>query len=105
MCSSDLTLMVLGFSPADIRWAFVRESVFLALIGGVIGCLIALPINAITTSTTNWSSFSEVAFAFKVTPAAIAVGMIFAVAMGFFGGLLPAFRAARLPLASGLRAI
>jgi putative ABC transport system permease protein len=79
--------------------------VLLSLIGGVIGCLIALPINAITTSTTNWSSFSEVAFAFKVTPTAILVGMIFAVAMGFFGGLLPAFRAGRLPLASGLRAI
>jgi ABC-type antimicrobial peptide transport system permease subunit len=99
------TLMVLGFSPGAIRWAFVRESVFLSLIGGVIGCLIALPINAITTSTTNWSSFSEVAFAFKVTPAAIVVGMLFAVAMGFFGGLLPAFRAGKLPLASGLRAI
>lgn len=99
------TLMVLGFSPGDIRWAFVRESVFLSLIGGVIGCLIALPINAITTSTTNWSSFSEVAFAFRVTPVALAVGMIFAAGMGFFGGLLPALRAARLPLASGLRAI
>src|SRR5262245_2249248 len=99
------TLMVLGFSPNSIRWAFVRESVFLSLIGGVIGCLIALPINSITTSTTNWSSFSEVAFAFRVTPTALGVGMAFAVAMGFFGGLLPAFRAARLPLASGLRAI
>jgi putative ABC transport system permease protein len=99
------TLMVLGFSPGAIRWAFVRESVFLSLIGGVIGCLIALPINSITTSTTNWSSFSEVAFAFRVTPLGIGIGMIFAVAMGFFGGLLPAFRAARLPLAAGLRAI
>jgi ABC-type lipoprotein release transport system permease subunit len=99
------TLMVLGFSPGAIHWAFVRESVFLSLIGGVIGCLIALPINSITTSTTNWSSFSEVAFAFRVTPWAMGAGMIFAAAMGFFGGLLPAFRAARLPLAAGLRAI
>jgi ABC-type lipoprotein release transport system permease subunit len=99
------TLMVLGFSPGSIRWAFVRESVFLSLIGGALGCLIALPINSITTSTTNWSSFSEVAFAFRVTPFSIVAGMIFAVAMGFFGGLLPAYRAGRLPLASGLRAI
>jgi len=99
------TLMVLGFSPGAVRWSFVRESVLLSLIGGVLGCLIALPINAITTSTTNWSSFSEVAFAFKVTPLAMAIGVLFAAAMGFIGGLLPAFRAARQPLASGLRAI
>lgn len=99
------TLMVLGFSPGSIQWAFIRESVFLSLLGGIIGCLIALPINSITTSTTNWSSFSEVAFAFRVTPLAIGIGMIFAVAMGLIGGLLPAFRASRVSLAAGLRAI
>ena len=99
------TLMVLGFSPWAVRWSFVMESVLLSLIGGVLGCILALPINAVTTSTTNWSSFSEVAFAFRVTPMAMVVGIIFAVAMGFVGGLLPAFRAARQPLSSGLRAI
>ena len=99
------TLMVLGFSPGAVRWSFVMESVLLSLVGGVLGCILALPINAISTSTTNWSSFSEVAFAFRVTPIAMVVGLVFAVAMGFVGGLLPAFRAARQPLASGLRAI
>ena len=99
------TLMVLGFSPGAVRWSFVVESVLLSLIGGLLGCLLALPINAISTSTTNWSSFSEVAFAFRVTPAAMVAGLVFAAAMGFAGGLLPAFRAARQPLASGLRAI
>jgi len=99
------TLMVLGFSPWAVRWSFVMESVLLSLVGGVLGCILALPINAITTSTTNWSSFSEVAFAFRVTPTAMVVGIIFAVAMGFVGGLLPAFRAGRQSLSSGLRAI
>jgi len=61
-------LLVLGFSPAAVMTSFMIESVFLALLGGVIGCLLALPINGIVTSTTNFSSFSEVAFAFRVTP-------------------------------------
>ena len=83
--------------------SFVFESVFLALIGGLIGCLIALPINGITTSTTNFQSFSEVAFAFRITPAALATGMIFAAAMGLVGGFLPALRAARQTIATSLR--
>ena len=97
------TLLVLGFSPFAIMVSFVFESVFLALIGGLIGCLIALPINGITTSTTNFQSFSEVAFAFRITPAALATGMIFAAAMGLVGGFLPALRAARQTIASSLR--
>ncbi|TMQ55768.1 MAG: ABC transporter permease [Candidatus Eisenbacteria bacterium] len=97
------TLLVLGFSPFAIMVSFVFESVFLALIGGLIGCLIALPINGITTSTTNFQSFSEVAFAFRITPTALATGMIFAAAMGLVGGFLPALRAARQTIASSLR--
>lgn len=98
-------LLTLGFSRGSIMLSFLVESVILALIGGVLGCLLALPINGITTSTTNWSSFSEVAFAFRVTPLGLALGMLFAAAMGFVGGLLPAWRASRQPLATSLRAL
>ena len=97
------TLLVLGFTPLAIMTSFLFESVFLALLGGLLGCLLALPINGITTSTTNFQSFSEVAFAFRVTPVAMAIGLVFALMMGVGGGLLPAIRAGRQPLAAALR--
>jgi putative ABC transport system permease protein len=97
------TLRALGFSRPSILLAFVMESVFLALIGGVLGCLLALPANGVTSATSG-ANFSELAFAFQITPSALATGLIFAVVMGLVGGLLPAFRAARLPIASALRA-
>ena len=83
--------------------SFMIESVFLSLIGGAIGCLLAVPINGIVTSTTNFQSFSEVAFAFRVTPPALLAGLIFAALMGAVGGFLPALHAARQPLAASLR--
>jgi len=98
-------LLTLGFSKSSITISFLIESVLLALVGGVIGCFLALPINGITTSTTNWSSFSEVAFAFRVTPFGLLLGMIFAAAMGLVGGFLPARKAASQTLASSLRAM
>lgn len=98
-------LLVLGFLPHEVMLSFILESVMLALIGGVIGCLLALPINGIATSTTNFQSFSELAFAFRVTPGALAAGLIFAAGMGLVGGILPARAAARQPLARALRAI
>lgn len=97
------TLLVLGFRPWSVMLSFVIESVIIALIGGVIGCLLALPINGLTTSTTNFQSFSEVAFAFRVTPGTMMTGMVFAAVMGVLGGFLPALGAARQPLASSLR--
>ena len=97
-------LLTLGFTPTAITLSFLVESVLIAMIGGVAGCLIALPINGITTSTTNWSSFSEVAFAFRVTPAGMVVGLVFAAALGLVGGFLPALRAGRQSLAASLRA-
>jgi len=97
------TLQILGFSPLSVMVSLMIESVLLALLGGVLGCLLALPINGITTSTTNWASFSEVAFAFRVTPPALLAGMIFAAGMGLLGGFLPALRAARQPLAKSVR--
>jgi ABC-type lipoprotein release transport system permease subunit len=97
-------LMTLGFSGWAIMVSFLFESMVLALIGGVMGCLLALPINGITTSTTNWSSFSEVAFAFRVTPAGILLGLTFSVALGLVGGFLPARQAASQSLAGSMRA-
>ena len=97
------TLLVLGFTPVSVMLSFMIESVILALFGGLIGCLLALPINGIVTSTTNFSSFSELAFAFRVTPQALIAGLVFAGLMGLVGGFLPSLRAARQPLAKSLR--
>jgi ABC-type lipoprotein release transport system permease subunit len=97
------TLLVLGFSGFSVMVSFMIESVLLALLGGVVGCLLALPINGIVTSTTNFASFSEVAFAFRVTPEALFAGMIFAAGMGVVGGFLPAIKAGRQSLAASLR--
>jgi putative ABC transport system permease protein len=99
------TLRALGFSRLKIIAAFLSESVALALIGGVIGCLLALPLNGWSTGTTNFATFSEVAFKFRVTPALLAGGMAFAALMGAVGGLLPALRAARIPIARALREV
>jgi putative ABC transport system permease protein len=96
------TLRALGFSRFSILISFVMESVLLALVGGVVGCLIALPMNGFTAAT-GTNSFSELAFAFKVTPDLLMIGLGFAVIMGFVGGLLPAFRAARMPITRALR--
>jgi len=97
------TLRALGFSRRSILAAFVIESEFLALAGGVAGCLLALPANGIMGGTGNTASFSEIAFAFRVTPDVLIAAMLFAAVMGFLGGVIPAVRAARLPIISALR--
>lgn len=96
-------LLTLGFKPWTVLVSFLAESAFIALIGGFLGCLFALPLNGIVTSTTNWSSFSEIAFSFRVTPLLLLVGVAFAVAMGIVGGFFPALRAARLQVVQALR--
>ncbi len=97
-------LLTLGFRPRSVLASFLLEAVVISAIGGAIGCLIALPINGLVTSTTNWASFSEVAFAFRITPALLVNGMIFAVVMGVIGGLLPARHAAKQQVVEALRA-
>ncbi|HET9316085.1 MAG TPA: FtsX-like permease family protein, partial [Vicinamibacteria bacterium] len=97
------TLRALGFSRTSILLSFVLESVFLAVVAGVIGCLLAFPMNGFSTGTGQTQSFSEIAFAFRITPAIVTVGMIFAVVMGLVGGLLPAWRGSRMPITSALR--
>ncbi len=99
------TLRVLGFSRGSILLSFIIESVVIAAVGGFIGCVLALPINGVTTGTTNFMTFSELAFNFRITPKLFLGGMIFSVLMGFFGGLFPAWRAAHENVVSALRSV
>ena len=99
------TLRALGFSRVRIVTAFLAESIALAVVGGILGCLLALPVHGMSTGTTNFASFSEVAFKFRITPGLLAGGLIFSALMGATGGLLPAIRAARIPVARALREI
>ena len=96
-------LLTLGFHPRSVLASFLAESALIALAGGVIGALLALPINGIVTSTTNWASFSEIAFTFRVTPGLLLAGLIFALVMGLIGGFFPARRAAKQPVVQALR--
>jgi putative ABC transport system permease protein len=97
-------LRALGFRGGSVVAAFVAESMWIALIGGVIGCLLALPVNGITTGTMNWQTFSHLAFAFRITPDLLAMGLAFAVLMGLAGGVPPAIRAARANVSTTMRA-
>jgi len=96
-------LLTLGLHPRSVLASFLAESAVIAFVGGIIGCLLALPINGVVTSTTNWASFSEIAFAFLVTPTLLLAGLTFAVVMGVIGGFFPARRASRLPVIQALR--
>jgi putative ABC transport system permease protein len=97
------TLKAIGFGPASIVASFLAESILIAIAGGAIGCLAALPFNGFTTGTMNWSSFSYLAFSFRVTPPIIASGIVFSIIMGIIGGIPPAARAARVPIIVALR--
>ena len=96
------TLRALGFSRSAVLVAFMIESAFLALIGGIIGACLALPINSLSGAT-GGANFSEVAFAFRVSPPWLGAAVAGAIVMGLLGGLLPAFRAARTPITAALR--
>ncbi len=98
------TLRALGFGNPAVVLSVIAESVVLCLAGGVLGGLLAYAgFNGYQTATLNWQTFSQVAFAFLVTPALLAQGVAWAVVMGVLGGLPPAVRAARLPVATALR--
>ena len=96
-------LLTLGFRPWQVLTSFLAESVLIAGVGAVLGALLALPVNGIVTSTTNWTSFSEFAFSFRITPLLLAIGIAFGVVMGVVGGFFPAWRAARLHVVQALR--
>jgi ABC-type antimicrobial peptide transport system permease subunit len=98
------TLRALGFQRSSILVAFLAESLLLALLGGLVGLASASFLTAITVSTTNFQSFSELAFSFTLTPKIVAQALAFALLMGFVGGFLPAIRASRMKIVDALRA-
>jgi len=98
------TLRALGFPRRDILLAFLAEAVLLGLAGWALGLIPASLLNFYTLSTLNWSSFAELTFRFTLTPGIILQSLLFGVGMGLLGGLLPALKAARLPLLEALRA-
>jgi ABC-type lipoprotein release transport system permease subunit len=98
------TLRALGFSRAAILTAFLGESLLLGLVGGVVGLIGASFMQMVPISTTNFQTFSEIAFSFTLTPLIIVSSLGFALFMGFVGGFLPAARAARLSIVDALRA-
>jgi putative ABC transport system permease protein len=98
------TLRVLGFSRFSILVAFLLESVAIALIGAAIGIVLALPLNFISTGTSNWVTFSEIAFNFRVTADLMLFALIFGAVIGFVGSLLPSIRASRFKIVDAMRA-
>jgi putative ABC transport system permease protein len=99
------TLRVLGFRRRTILAGFVVEGALLAGIGGVLGCLLALPMHGVSTGTMSFNSFGETVFEFRITPWLAAKGVIFALGVGVLGSLLPAIRAARLPVITALKSV
>jgi putative ABC transport system permease protein len=98
------TLRALGFNTSAVLVSVLGESLALGVIGGLIGGVSSYgAFNGYQTSTMNFQTFSQVAFAFRVTPGLLGMGLFYALAMGFVGGLFPAIRAARLPISSALR--
>lgn len=99
------TMRALGFGAPSVVLSFLWESLLIALVGGVIGCLAVLPLNGFTTGAMNWQTFSHLAFAFRITPDLLLFGVLFALVMGAVGGVPPAMRAARSHIATALRGL
>jgi putative ABC transport system permease protein len=97
------TLRTLGFSETSILASFLIESILLSVLAGILGCLLALPLNWVTTGVGNFASFSEIAFQFHTGTAVMFSGLIFAIVLGALGGFLPARAAARKEILSALR--
>jgi putative ABC transport system permease protein len=96
-------LVSLGYRGFSVFLSFLLEAGIIGLAGGLLGCLIVLPLNGLETGTTNWNTFTEVAFAFRVTPALLLRAVVVAVTLGLLGGAFPAWRASRLVPTAALR--
>jgi len=97
------TLRILGFTKGSILLSFFLESLLLSLVGGVIACLIVLPLNTITTGVGSFVTFSETSFNIHIGPEVMAIGLIFSLLLGAAGGLLPATQAAKKEILTALR--
>jgi ABC-type lipoprotein release transport system permease subunit len=97
------TLRALGFRRRSIMAAFLMESLLLGLTGGIMGVFCSSFLQLFTISTVNWQTFSELAFSFTLTPDIVTKSLLFSVFMGFIGGVLPSFRAARMNIVEALR--
>lgn len=97
------TIRALGFGGASIVFSFLIEALLISFVGGAVGCIVVLPLNGLTTGAMNWQTFTHLAFAFRITPSLLVAGVLFALMMGFVGGLPPAIRAALGPVARALR--
>ncbi len=98
-------LLSLGYRPVPIFLSFMFESLVLGLLGGFAGCLMALPFNGIKAGTMNFQTFTEMAFAFRVTPAVLVIAVTFSMLLGLIGGAWPAFRACRMKPTDALRRV
>lgn len=99
------TLRVLGYRRRWILMGFLLEGGFLAVLGGVVGCLLSLPMNGYATGTLSFNTFSEVVFQFQITPQLALKGIAFALVVGVIGSFLPAVRASRLPVIASLKSL
>jgi len=91
------------FGALNTIASFTLEALLISSIGGILGCIMVLPVNGLTTGTMNFQTFSHMSFAFQITPELLAGGLAFALTMGLIGGLPPAIRAARMPVGAALR--
>jgi putative ABC transport system permease protein len=96
-------LLAMGYRPVPIFLSFLFEALLLGLLGGLVGCLMALPFNGVRAGTMNFQTFTEMSFAFRVTPVVLGIAIAFSLVLGLFGGALPAWRAARLKPTEALR--
>ena len=97
------TLRILGFTKGSILLSFFLESLLLCLVGGVIACIIVLPLNNVTTGLGNFITFSETSFNFRIGPAVMLIGLLFSLILGAVGGFLPARQAAQKEILTALR--
>ena len=99
------TMRAVGFGAAAVVFSFLVEALLISFVGGAVGCAAVLPLNGLTTSTINVQTFSNLAFAFRITPALLVGGIVFSLLMGLLGGVPPAIRAATRPVSVALRGL